>query len=359
MVLRKTKDILFRPFRFLRDRMIASVKKRALVRESIRVIMGMSIYRRLQKQFGASTHIICIRGATGDVYLQFLLLDEYLRQKGIKEFAIIGDGGGLIRLAALFGLSNVKFVQTRDLERMEKAYLFGGGQWDNIIIPFCWSNNFSAINQCRLRMTDKFNFMDTYYYFSYGIKPPVQYRMPNFPEIKEQQIFGWESIGIVKDRTVMISPDANSVTALPVWFWNGIIKQLQQRGYTVFMNCNYFTYFRAQNFFPAYADCVPLLEYAGYFIGVRSGFCDIISSAKCRKVILYPAKQKKPNYSFHRTELEFSGLEVMDLYHGEDLTEISTPLIKNITDKDLRLSGTKDYFSAMELLHKQILEIFE
>lgn len=57
--------------------------------------------------------------------------------------------------------------------------------------------------------------------------------------------------------------------------------------------------------------------------------------------------------------MEYSGLEVMDLYHGEDLTEISTPLIKNITDKDLRLSGTKDYFSAMELLHKQILEIFE
>ena len=68
---------------------------------------------------------------------------------------------------------------------------------------------------------------------------------------------------------------------------------------------------------------------------------------------------KKPNYSFHRTELEFSGLEVMDLYHGDDLTEISTPLIKNITDRDLRLSGTKDYFNAMESLHKQILAVFD
>lgn len=359
MVLRKAKDSLLWPVRFLRDQMIASVKKRTLLRESIRVIWGASRYRSLRKRFGASTHIICIRGATGDVYLQFLLLDEYLRQKGIKEFAIIGDGGGLIRLAALFGLSNVEFVQTPVLERIEKAYLFWGRQWNNIIIPFCWSDNFSAVNKCRLRMTSKFNFMDSYCCFSYGIEPPVEYRAPYFPATKEQQIFAWESLGVIKGRTVMISPDANSVTALPVWFWNGIIKHLQQRGYTVFMNCNYSTYFRAQNLFPAYADCVPMLEYAGNFIGVRSGFCDIISSAKCRKVILYPARQKKPDYSFHRTELEFSGLEVMDLYHGEDLTEISTPLIKNITDKDLRLSGTKDYFSAMELLHKRILEIFE
>jgi len=352
------RDMLLRPFRIIKDRLTEMIRRSNFLRESLRVISGVSAYKKLRKRVGANTHIIYVRGATGDSYLHFLLLDEYLRQKKITNFAVMGDSAGFIPLSRLFGISNALFVPTTMSERIEKAYLFMGGRWADFIIPFCWSDNF-YINKCRVRMIGPFHFMDTYCYFSYGIQLPVQFRRPNFPETKERQIFAWQSLGIVPGRTVLISPDANSVTGLPVWFWNGIIKQLQSWGYIVFMNCNYKTLFRAPNLFPLYADCVPLLEYAGWFVGIRSGFCDIISSAKCQKIIIYPDKQKTPNYSFHRTELEFSGLAVMDLYQGDDLLEVSTPLIRNITDKELRLSGTKDYFAALKTLHHQILFPFQ
>ena len=207
-------------------------------------------------------------------------------------------------------------------------------------------------------MTEKFNFMDTYILFSYRMNSDVKYRHPKFNKKKEKQIFTWQSHGIIENRTVIISPDANSVTHLPVWFWNIIIKELQQMGYVVFMNCNYFTYYRAPNIFPSYGESVPLLEYAGFFIGVRSGFCDIISSAKCKKIIIYPQVQDKIDYSSHRSELEFSGLEIMNLYHGADLSEISTPLIRNITDKDYSLEGLEDYYVKLEQLHDQIINQF-
>ena len=105
---------------------------------------------------------------------------------------------------------------------------------------------------------------------------------------------------------------------------------------------------------------MPLLEYAGYFIGLRSGFCDIVSSAKCRKVVIYPAKTARADYSEHRTEIEFCGLKRMHLVEEEDdtLTEIDTPLVRNITDARQELSGEEREYEQMELIRK-VLDCFE
>lgn len=343
--------------RTIKERIKKRLRKHKALLQSYHIIRGIRYYNRLQKQVGKDTHMIFIRGATGDVYLQLLLLDEYLRQKNIKKHAIFGDGAGLHTIAGLFFYSDCIVLPNKMCESIEKTYLFLDGCNMNMSIPFCWSHNYS-FNRCRVRMTEKFNFMDTYIFFSYGLDKNGTYCKPNFNEKKDNLVFGWESKGIIQNRTVIISPDANSVTHLPIWFWNIIIKELQQMGYVVFMNCNYFTYYRAPNIFPSYGESVPLLEYAGCFIGVRSGFCDIISSAKCKKIIIYPQVQDKIDYSFHRSELEFSGLEIMNLYHGADLSEISTPLIRNITDKDYLLEGLEDYYVKLEQLHDQIINQF-
>lgn len=335
----------------------APLKKRSLFYETYKIIRGMIEYKKLRKKVGKNAHVIFFRGATGDTYIQFLLLDSYLKEKQITNYVLAGDSTGLLPLSRIFCCSNVMTVPF--LEYIEKAYLFIDGEGMNVIFPFCWADNFH-INKCRIRMTEAFDFMDTYKYFSFQMNTKnIVYRQPVFRKVDENLIFSWEKQGIIKDKTVLIAPDANSVTRLPIWFWNGIIKELQGLGYTVFFNCSYFTFFRASNLFTAYDSCVPMLEYAGNFIGVRSGFCDIISSAKCNKVILYPKIQSSIDYSKHRSEIEFSGLEVMGLYKGGDLHEISTPLLRNITDKNYVLSGTDDYFSEIEQLRKQILNNFK
>lgn len=332
-------------------------KSKLLYYETYKIILGTLKYKKLRRIVGQTTHIIFFRGATGDTYFQFLLLNEYLKENKIKNFVVAGDSANLMALADIFRCSNVFFVPY--LEYIEKAYLFYNGKNMNVLFPFCWADNF-YFNKCRIRMTEKFNFMDTYRYFAFKLKNSVfDYRKFNFNKTNETSIFSWESQGIIKDRTILIAPDANSVTKLPIWFWNGIIKELQAFGYTVFMNCFYPTFFRAPNLFTSYKSAVPMLEYAGAFIGVRSGFCDIISSAKCKKIILYPKIQDELNLDKHRSEVEYSGLTVMGLYQGEDLKEISTPLLRNITDKEYMLSGTDDYFNAIETLRKQIMENFK
>ena len=46
-----------------------------------------------------------------------------------------------------------------------------------------------------------------------------------------------------------------------------------------------------------------ILEYAGYFIGVRSGFCDIILNAACKKIILYPENIYGLSHPFYKIPL--------------------------------------------------------
>lgn len=333
------------------------IKKRAIYYETYKIILGVLKYNGLRSKVGADTYIFFFRGATGDLYLEFLLLNTYIVNNNIQNYVVVSDNTSITSLADIFYCSNVIIVPYTDY--IEKAYLFLSKLDTKVLFPHCWTANFYG-NRSRLRLISRFNFMDTYKYISFKFeKSPVSYRMPIFESVTEQVKFLWESRGIIRGKTIIIAPDANSITGLPIWFWNGIIKELQTLGYTVFMNCFYPTFFRAPNLFTSYKSAVPMLEYAGAFIGVRSGFCDIISSAKCKKIILYPKIQDNLNLDKHRSEVEYSGLAVMGLYQGEDLKEISTPLLRNITDKDYMLSGTDDYFNAIETLRKQIMENFK
>lgn len=331
----------------------------AIIRETYRLFIGLKVYKRIRKRYGKSTHIIIVRGATGDVYIQLLLLNEYIRQHMIDDYILVGDGAAMERIMDLFYCSDYIRLPWYESECLEKLYFCLGSEKINALLPFIWGITVFKYNDCRIRKKEVFNFMDTYIYCSFNLKKPIIYRFPNFKKVDDGVVFWWNKVGIVKDRTVIVSPEANSVTTVPPWFWNGITTKLQERGYIVFINCTHPNFYRACDFVMPYDCCVPLLEYAGYFLAVRSGLCDIVSTAKCNKIILYPEKRKKIDYSFHRSEKEFSSLEEMGLSDSEGLYEISTPLLSNITDRGTMLKGTKDYFRELKKLEDAILNIFE
>jgi hypothetical protein len=344
--------------RKIKEYWMRRIERHALLRESLRVIRGRRCYDRLRKALPKGTKIILVRGATGDVYIQLSMLRAYAEKNHLTQYAIVGDVGCLRALAEMFRVSNVTTIPFEDCLCVLMAYRFFPDMGENVQIPFFWDYGW-YFNRCRVRMTEPFDFMDTYRWCSFSMEEPIVYTKPQFTKKTENFLFRCDSAGIIAGKTVFISPEANSVTRLPIWFWNGIIKELQALGYTVFVNSNEDNFYRAPNLFPPYSDSVPMLEQAGYFIGVRSGFCDIISSAKCKKIILYPQVQPQIDYSEHRSEIEFSSLVTMGLCDGKDLKEISTPLLRNITDKDWALAGLEDYYAAIEVLHEKIMNEFK
>ena len=93
----------------------------------------------------------------------------------------------------------------------------------------------------------------------------------------------------------MISPFSNTLLDLPQNFWSDISKSLLEKGYSVCTNCG--------------CDTEQPIE-------GTTGFCDIISGCKARKVILY----YKKNRFYNASAYEYFNLKDMELC--EDALEL-------------------------------------
>jgi hypothetical protein len=61
-------------------------------------------------------------------------------------------------------------------------------------------------------------------------------------------------------------------------------------------------------FFPL-TQAIDFMDAAGYFLGVRSGLCDIISSSTCVKIIIY----EKDGLFYKTSHFEYFSLKAMKL----------------------------------------------
>ena len=302
--------------------------------ESWFVQRGYRCWQEICSRYGEDVHIFFLRGATGDVYLTNLLLPAYLAQHRIARYVLVGDAKGLKVVSDLFGQKHIEPISRWKASALQCFYKLCGPEVTHMTDLFMWQHTL-YFNRCRIRMEERFNFMDTYQYYVFGFREAQPLCLPHFCESTEKMRREWEAQGIVPGKTVVIAPYAYSVTPLPDEIWQKIADGLNALGYRVIFCVepgkeknpapNY-----PSIFFP-YAQSVPLLEYAGAFLGLRSGLCDIVSSAQCKLVILYPPPLEKKNYWEHRSDAAFCGLREMGLSNREEA--ITTPLLQNMEMK--------------------------
>ena len=93
-----------------------------------------------------------------------------------------------------------------------------------------------------------------------------------------------------KGNSVIFSPFAKSVPVFPAAFWRDIVKYYKDKGYSCFTNVagKEHPLPGTLGISPDISQMQSAVEYAGTFVGIRSGLCDVIKYAKCRKIALYP-----------------------------------------------------------------------
>ena len=104
-------------------------------------------------------------------------------------------------------------------------------------------------------------------------------------------------------RTVLLAPWANSwQCALSDGWWAAAAAQLAHRGYKVVVNVSNL---RGSDFvgLPGttpielpLAEVIPFAELAGGFLSMRSGLCDLLAFAECRKMVVYPHSTAVSSY---------------------------------------------------------------
>lgn len=282
---------------------------------------GFVIYRKYLKKYGPNVKLlICPYPGTGDVYLAAgFALNLELDDNAV--FIVIGYSNR--KILELYGIKNIEVIDDKDLFYLIR-YLAFMEMLDRMLILHPSAPQLHYGINDMLRNYSELNFMDMY---RYGVFRGMVHKF-SLPTFKTGSAVLEEYVkrGVVRqNKTVLLAPYSYTLSVFPEWFWIKLAKMLKERGYEVLTNCGNDRerpIVGTLGVFLPYEQLKVFLEYCGTFIGVRSGFCEIVSSINCKKIVLYQPyvfwgegtiidyfSLKKMKICNNAVEMEYEGIE--------------------------------------------------
>ena len=244
------------------------------------MLRGARTLERIRETYPLQHLIICPNNALGDIYWAMAFLPAYRKKNEIGEVAVVVIEDGCRQTAEMFGMGNVTALDYAEMDELVQALIFTRGE--NCII----AHHDRPYTDNIIKYLDKrfLSFIDYYSCAVYGLprdtEPARPARLHAFTETAR----------LVKDKTVIIAPYAKSVVQPPDSFWEKLAGEWQDKGYLVCTSVN-----GGERAIRGTAPLSPPLnqmtaavEYAVVFIGLRSGLCDIVHTANCRKIVVFP-----------------------------------------------------------------------
>jgi hypothetical protein len=257
-----------------------SLSDETLSRKKARVERGAKTLKKIRTQYASQHLIICPNNALGDVYWAMSFLPAYRKKHGICDVAVIVIGKGCREAAELFGIENIVSLSQTEMDEFVQAIIFT--REENCII----AHHDRPYTDNIIKYLDKYflSFIDYYKRVVYGLSktacatPPVS--RESFENIAK----------IPKAKSVIISPYAKSVVGMPNAFWEKICKEYKEKGFHVYTNIvgDELPIDGTLPLSLSIKQIIPVVEHAGTFIGIRSGLCDILHTAKCHKTVVFP-----------------------------------------------------------------------
>lgn len=257
-----------------------SLSRETLERKKTRVEHGRVLIDCLEKKYPGHFRVFCPFAALGDVYFCMSYLPYFLEKRGINKYMVCVPSGSCVKVAELFDECPVEVMQQRELDAAIQAELYI--QDENAFIAH--QDRPYVVNLSRALYHKRIPLEKVYRCGVFGLSdrtepnPPMHWKP--YPDLNR----------IEKNRAVILSPYAKSVTALPAAIWQDIVAHFRTKGYQIFTNVT-----GAEQplegtmpVSPQICEMRSVVEQAGTFIGIRSGICDVIRTAECRKIALYP-----------------------------------------------------------------------
>jgi hypothetical protein len=282
-------------------------------------IKGKLIYKKLIKKYGNVPVFLCPYTGTGDIYLIGTFWEDYLKSKGITEYVFVVISVACKKVASLFEIKNIELLKNqKDASYLITYYNLSPESMKLKILNDAWAHindnssewfrGYKGLYFTRL-------FREWVFELPEGTKP----KHPTLKDVAGEIDKIFIENDLIENKTVVLSPYSNTLADLPMSFWNDVCSGLLERGYAVCTNSTGLSEPAIQGskaiFFPL-TVAIQVLNRAGGFIGVRSGFCDVISGSEAKKVILYDAGNRFYNCSAY----EYFSLQMMEL--SDDAVEI-------------------------------------
>lgn len=257
-----------------------SLSEDTINRMTAREKHGEDLTKELILKHGHVFKVFCPFNALGDIYLMMSYWNSFARTRGIDNPLFCVPGRVLADIIHMFGDYPVEVYEQKELDAMIQAAIYT--QDDNSYIAH--QDRPYIINLHRALYVKKISLEQIYCCGVFGLPADTEPAKPQNWKV-------WPGLDSIEEgNAVILSPYAKSVTAIDNKIWEDIIMDYKNRGYQVFTNiCGEeeplqgTISLRAEIY-----EMKSVLERAGTFIGIRSGLCDVIKTANCRKIALYP-----------------------------------------------------------------------
>lgn len=277
-------------------------------------------YRKLERECKGAPMRLIHMPCLGDVYIASLFLPAAEKAENVRESecVLIVTRSVCKKVGNLFGYKNIKVIS--DAQAWKLLFLMGflHGRL-NIKNMLYHGTLLCAITPVTFygKGNRLVNFVDFINIGAYNLDGRPTMVMPEFSARNDIIDALFESNRLVKGKTVLISPYSSHFAAsITEEVWQIIVTSLKEKGYSVATNCASEAEVPLPGTVPLFVeirDCIAFLESAGYFIGIRSGLCDVISSAVCTKLIIY-------ENGLSLCDINFFGFKSMGI--ADDMIEI-------------------------------------
>ena len=245
-----------------------------------RLQRGKVCLERMKRKYKGMFRVYCPFPALGDVTLVMSYLPYFLQKKKVSRYVVFVVGNACVDVAKMFGAEAVEVLTQREMDEQVQAVIYERDSYSFI----AHHDRPYVVNLWKILFARKISFEELYKIGVFGLagdfKPYFPGRLAVYEKIEE----------IPAGNAVILSPYAKSVTNLPGKCWDSIVVYFSKKGYRIYTNVAGDEK-ELPGTFPLEArlnELQSVVEQAGIFIGLRSGLCDVLRGADCRKIVLYP-----------------------------------------------------------------------
>ncbi len=259
---------------------VYSLSEETQDRMSQRIRRGTISLESMKSKYMGMFRIYCPFLALGDVVLAMSYLPYFLERREISQYAVFVVGNACGEVAEMFGAEAVEVLTQKEMDEQVQAviYLRDTGSF------IAHHDRPYVVNLWKILFVKKIPFEELYRIGVFGLsgdfKPYNPVKLTIYEKLEE----------IPAGNAVILSPYAKSVANLPGEYWELIVEYCSQKSYQVYTNVA-----KGEKELPGtfrlevrLSELQSVVERAGIFIGLRSGLCDVIKGADCRKIALYP-----------------------------------------------------------------------
>lgn len=257
-----------------------SLSQNTIIKKRKRLDRGIIQLNQIRENYPKHLLILCPFSALGDIFFTMSYLPHFLAVRHIENCLICVSGNTCRQVADLFGAYPVAVLSQQKLDELIQACIYMGD-----------SNSYIAhqdrpyvVNLHRALRIKCIPLETIYKCGVFGLpletEPCRPWRLEKYPALEK----------IEQGNAVIFSPYAKSVTGFDESFWQPIVKDFREQGYQCYTNVvgDERPLEGTEGISPHIAQMQSVVEWAGTFIGIRSGLCDVIRYAECKKIALYP-----------------------------------------------------------------------